>query len=166
GAFLMENQELLKKQLEKLRAEHATLESRLKELTASPVVDQLCVQRLKRKKLHLKDEITKIAEDSYRITMAVAGFRREDLNVTLQDNVLIISGKADLKDDSVEYLHRGIAGRAFERHFQLADFIKVIGAAMEHGLLKVNLQREVPEAMKPRTINIEDEENKSKLIEQ
>ena len=110
--------------------------------------------------------IEKIAEDSYRITMAVAGFRREDLNVTLQDNVLIISGKADLKDDSVEYLHRGIAGRAFERHFQLADFIKVIGAAMEHGLLKVNLQREVPEAMKPRTINIEDEENKSKLIEQ
>lgn len=110
--------------------------------------------------------IEKIEEDSYRITMAVAGFRREDLNVTLQDNVLVISGKADLKDDTVEYLRRGIAGRAFERHFQLADFIKVISAAMEHGLLKVNLQREIPEAMKPRKIDIEDEENKTKLIEQ
>ncbi len=110
--------------------------------------------------------IEKLEEDSYRITMAVAGFRREDLNVTLQDNVLLISGKADLKDDTVEYLHRGIAGRAFERHFQLADFIKVVGAAMENGLLKVSLQRELPEAMKPRTIDIEDEENKAKLIEQ
>jgi molecular chaperone IbpA len=110
--------------------------------------------------------IEKIKEDVYRITMAVAGFRREDLNVILQDSVLIISGKADLKDNSVEYLHRGIAGRAFERHFQLADFIKVVGAAMDHGLLKINLEREVPESMKPRKINIEDEENKNRLIEQ
>ena len=110
--------------------------------------------------------IEKLAEDSYRITMAVAGFGREDLNVTLQDNVLIISGKADLKDETVEYLHRGIAGRAFERHFQLADFIKVVGASMEHGLLMVSLKREVPEAMKPRTIDIEEDEKKATLIEQ
>ena len=110
--------------------------------------------------------IEKIEDNYYRITMAVAGFRRQDLNVTLQDNVLIISGKADLNDKSIEYLHRGIAGRAFERHFQLADFIKVIGAAMENGLLKVSLQREIPETMKPRKINIEDEKNKKKLLEQ
>ena len=110
--------------------------------------------------------IEKIDEDYYRIIMAVAGFRRSDLQVTLQKNVLVISGKADLQNDSVEYLHKGIAGRAFERHFQLADFIKVIGANMEHGLLKVNLKRRIPENMKPLSINIDCNDNKSKLIEQ
>ena len=110
--------------------------------------------------------IEKIEEDFYRIVMAVAGFRRNHLTISLQNNVLIISGKADKKNNTIEYLHRGIAGRTFERHFQLANFIKVVNATLEYGLLKINLKREIPEAMKPRIINIIDKENKAKLIEQ
>lgn len=100
--------------------------------------------------------IEKIADDRYRITMAVAGFTAEDVTITAQDNVLLVQGK--LKTDTEErqrhYLHRGIAGRAFERRFQLADHIRVTDADMANGLLHVELVREVPEAMKPRTIKI------------
>lgn len=92
-------------------------------------------------------------EDAYRITMAVAGFGENDLNVTTQDNQLIITGKI-AKEEDKNYLYRGIAGRAFERRFTLADYIRVGGASLVNGLLHVDLVREVPERMKPRTINI------------
>ena len=98
--------------------------------------------------------IEKTAEDSYRLTMAVAGFAREELDITVQENTLVISGKAQSEEEAGRYLHRGIARRAFERRFSLADHIKVSGASMDNGLLHVDLVREVPEAMKPRTIQI------------
>lgn len=99
--------------------------------------------------------IEKLGEDSYRITMAVAGFGPEDVEITAQENSLVITGKAKKEVETGQFLYRGIAGRAFERRFQLADFIKVTGASMVNGLLHVDLVREIPEAMKPRTIRIE-----------
>ncbi len=98
--------------------------------------------------------IEKQGEEQYRITMAVAGFREEDLDVTVKENTLLITGKAQPEDDKVSYLHRGIAGRAFERRFELADTIKVTGAKLENGLLDIELAREIPEAQKPRRILI------------
>lgn len=100
--------------------------------------------------------IEKIADDRYRITMAVAGFTADDVSITAQDNVLLVQGKlkAETEERQRHYLHRGIAGRAFERRFQLADHIRVTSADMANGLLHVELVREVPEAMKPRTIKI------------
>jgi molecular chaperone IbpA len=99
--------------------------------------------------------IEKIGEDNYRITMAVAGFGEDDLDVTVKENSLTIKGKkADADQDKVKYLYRGIATRTFERRFELADHIKVSGAKLENGLLSLELVREVPEAMKPRTIKI------------
>lgn len=101
--------------------------------------------------------IEKVDESSYRITMAVAGFAESDLDVQVKDNQLTVTGRVE-KSDSEEkerhYLHRGIAERAFERRFNLADHIKVAGANLVNGLLHVDLVREVPEAMKPRTISI------------
>ena len=99
--------------------------------------------------------IEKTGSDSYRITMAVAGFAADDVTITVQENALVVTGKQKGNGDAQRYLHRGIAGRSFERRFQLADFIKVTGAALENGLLHVELAREVPEAMKPRTIKVE-----------
>ncbi|MGQ0664011.1 MAG: Hsp20 family protein [Pseudomonadota bacterium] len=93
-------------------------------------------------------------EDSYRITMAVAGFGEDDLDITVHDDVLVISGRAKAAEPQVRHLYRGIAGRAFEQRFQLADFIKATGARLANGLLHVELVREVPEAMRPRTIKI------------
>lgn len=98
--------------------------------------------------------IEKVGENAYRITMAVAGFGPEDLNIVTQENVLLVTGKMKNGEDNGRYLYRGIAGRAFERRFQLADFIKVSGAELNNGLLHIELVREVPEAMKPRTIEI------------
>lgn len=100
--------------------------------------------------------IEKVDEDSYRITMAIAGFTEEDLDITLQDGVLIISGRAgdDEDDKQRNYLYRGIARRAFERRFRLAETIKVLGASFENGLLNIDLRREVPEHMKPQKIQI------------
>ena len=99
--------------------------------------------------------IEKVGDDAYRITMAVAGFGEEELNIVAQGNSLVISGKQKRDENkSGEYLYRGIAGRAFERRFQLADHIKVSGAELANGLLHVDLVREVPEAMKPRTIKV------------
>ena len=99
--------------------------------------------------------IEKIGEDNYRITMAVAGFGEDDLDVTVKENSLTIKGKkADADQDKVKYLYRGIATRTFERRFELADHIKVSAAKLENGLLSLELVREVPEAMKPRTIKI------------
>jgi molecular chaperone IbpA len=97
-------------------------------------------------------EIT--GESAYRLTMAVAGFAPEDLEITVKENALLVSGKAKKEDETVQYLHRGLARRAFERRFQLADHIKVTGASLDNGLLHVDLVREIPEAMKPRKIAI------------
>lgn len=110
--------------------------------------------------------IEKLGEDRYRIVVAVAGFSEDEITITVHDNTLIIAGKASKDKEKVEYIYRGIAGRAFERHFQLADFIKTGVAHMENGLLKIELIREIPEAMKPRVIKIESKENATKLIEQ
>jgi molecular chaperone IbpA len=98
--------------------------------------------------------IERTGDDTYRITMAVAGFGESDLAITTQDNQLLISGKLAKEDDQQSYLYRGIAGRAFERRFTLADHIRVKGASLVNGLLHVELVREVPEAMKPRQIKI------------
>ena len=101
--------------------------------------------------------IEKLAEDAYRISMAVAGFGRDELELIVQDNVLIVVGKAEAKAEEAErqFLHRGIAKRAFERRFQLADTIKVTGAGYADGLLNIELKREVPEHKKPRRISID-----------
>ncbi|MCP4029254.1 MAG: Hsp20 family protein [Sphingomonas sp.] len=99
-------------------------------------------------------DILKDGEDSYRITLAVAGFRPEDIEVVAQQNLLTVTGKRADDDGKGEYLHRGIAARAFERRFQLADFIEAGDASFENGLLSIALKRVVPEAMKPRRIEI------------
>lgn len=99
--------------------------------------------------------IEKLGDDAYRITMAVAGFSEQDLDITAHDRSLIITGRAHKDEQTVQYLHRGIAGRSFERRFELADHIRVDGASLINGLLHVNLVREVPEAMRPRTVQIQ-----------
>ena len=98
--------------------------------------------------------IERVSDDEYRIVMAVAGFGDENIAVTVKENTLLVEGRIADKDDEVRYLHRGIAGRAFERRFELADHIKVDGASLENGLLVIALRREIPEALKPRTIDI------------
>ena len=98
--------------------------------------------------------IEKTGEDAYRLTMAVAGFGRDEIDVTAQENSLTVTGKAKNGEDEGRYLHRGIARRAFERRFSLADHIKVVGARLDNGMLHVDLVHEVPEAMKPRKIEI------------
>jgi molecular chaperone IbpA len=109
--------------------------------------------------------IERTGDDTYRVTMAVAGFGENDLTITTRDNQLLISGKLAKEDDKTSYLHRGIAGRAFERRFTLADHIRVSGASLVNGLLHVELVREVPEAMKPRQIKINAAANKPQVIE-
>ena len=99
-------------------------------------------------------DILKDGEDSYRIALAVAGFRPEDIEVVAQQNLLTVSGKRAENEGEGEYLHRGIAARAFERRFQLADFVEAGEASFENGLLSIALKRVVPEAMKPRRIEI------------
>jgi molecular chaperone IbpA len=99
-------------------------------------------------------DIERESEDSYQITLAVAGFRPDEIEIVAQSNQLTVSGrKTDEKDDG-RYLHRGIATRAFERRFQLADFVQVQHADFDNGLLRIALKREIPEAMKPRRIEI------------
>ena len=99
-------------------------------------------------------DIETTGEDAYRLTMAVAGFAREELDITVHENTLTVTGKAQNDAETGRYLHHGIARRAFERRFSLADHLKVTGASLDNGLLHVDLVREVPEAMKPRTIKI------------
>jgi molecular chaperone IbpA len=98
--------------------------------------------------------IEKTGDDTYRLTMAVAGFRPEDLEIVVKDNTLFVSGRIVNEGQKSEVLYRGIAGRAFERRFVLADHIVVEGADVQHGLLHVGLKRVVPEALKPRKIAI------------
>ena len=98
--------------------------------------------------------IEKTADDAYRISIAVAGFSDEDLSVEVKEGSLVVSARKTDEDDSKTYLHRGIATRAFERKFQLADHVRVNGAAHADGMLHIDLVREVPEALKPRRIEI------------
>ena len=100
-------------------------------------------------------DIEKLSDDSYRITLAVAGFKRDDIDITAQQNMLIITGRrADSRNRDGNFLHVGIATRAFERRFELADFVRVTNAELRDGLLSIELVREIPEAMKPRKIDI------------
>lgn len=111
--------------------------------------------------------IEKLNEDDYRITMALAGFTDDDLNIELDAGVLTIS--ADGSEDEADtdrFLHRGIAKRAFKRHFRLAETIRVLGADFENGLLMIDLQREIPEHLKPRQIKINNTQQKPKLVDE
>jgi molecular chaperone IbpA len=110
--------------------------------------------------------IEKIGDVAYRITLAVAGYSPDELSVTSQPNLLVVFGrKGEAAQDGGQYLYHGIAGRAFERRFNLADYVKVTGAWLENGLLVVDLAREVPEAMKPRRIEIASGSSQPKAIE-
>lgn len=101
--------------------------------------------------------IEKAGDNAYRIVMAVAGFAEAELNVTQKENELLVTGQAQGNQDDRQYLYRGIAGRNFERRFQLADHVKVTGAKLSNGLLTIELQREIPEEKKPRAIPVEAE---------
>ena len=98
-------------------------------------------------------DIVKVGDDDYRITMAVAGFSAEELNITHQPNLVVVSG-AKSGEDEGDYLHQGIAGRNFERRFELADYVAVTGASLVNGLLAIELKREIPEEMRPRRIEV------------
>ena len=99
-------------------------------------------------------DIVKTGDDTYRICMAVAGYTQEDLTITHEPNMLVVTAqKAD--DGEAEYLHRGIAARAFQRRFELADHVKVSDASLVNGLLTIDLVREVPESMKPKRIPVQ-----------
>ena len=100
-------------------------------------------------------DLERLGEDRYRITMAVAGFGQDELDLNVKEGVLTVAGrKGDEPEGERQYLHRGIGQRAFERRFQLADFVQVKGADLRDGLLTIDLVREVPEAMRPRKIEI------------
>ena len=100
-------------------------------------------------------DIEKLSDDSYRITLAVAGFSSSDIDITARQNMLVVTGrKAENRAKDGNYIHMGIATRAFERRFELADFVRVESADMKDGLLSIELLREIPEAMKPRKIDI------------
>lgn len=98
--------------------------------------------------------IEKLDENSYRISVAVAGFSDDDLTVEQREHQLVVAARREGEQDARTYLHRGIATRAFEKRFQLADHVRVTGAVAEHGMLHIDLVREVPEALKPRRIEI------------
>lgn len=99
-------------------------------------------------------DTVKLSDDRYRITMAVAGFSRDELDISVQPNLLVVTGERKNAEQEGEYLYRGIASRAFSRRFELADHVKVTGAQLADGLLTIELQREIPEAMRPRRIAI------------
>jgi molecular chaperone IbpA len=109
-------------------------------------------------------DLIMLDDNRYRISLAVAGFRRDEIEITAQQNQLIVTGKkAD--DDKVDYIHRGIANRSFERRFGLADHIKVTDADLNDGMLSIELVREIPEAMKPRKIEIGGSSPSTQTIE-
>jgi molecular chaperone IbpA len=100
-------------------------------------------------------DIVRTSEDDYRISMAVAGLTEADLTITQEQNMLVVAGhKSSQHEACGQYLHRGIAARAFQRRFELADHVKVVGASLVNGLLTIELKRELPEEMKPRRIAI------------
>jgi molecular chaperone IbpA len=108
--------------------------------------------------------IEKTADDAYRISLAVAGFSADDLNIEVKQNALVVTAKKGEESSDKTYLHRGIATRAFERRFHLADHVRVTGASHEDGMLHINLEREIPEALKPRRIEISS--GATKAVEQ
>jgi len=110
--------------------------------------------------------IEKTGDDSWRIVMAVAGFTEAELNLTQKEDELLVTGKTQPRDDHTEYLYRGIAGRDFERRFQLADHVKVVGAKLMNGLRSIDLHRELPEEKKPRAIRIELESSPRTITQQ
>ena len=101
------------------------------------------------------------SDNNYTISLAIAGFSKDEIDVSLQENELVIKGVAKDQDEKIEFLHRGIAGRNFERKFRLADNIKVSDASYEDGLLNIYLDREIPEHQKPRKIEINNKSFKS-----
>lgn len=109
-------------------------------------------------------DLIKLDENHYRISLAVAGFNHDEIDITAQQNQLIVRGKKG-DDDNVDYIHRGIANRAFERRFGLADYIKVTDADMKDGLLSIDLIREIPESLRPRKIAIGASEPKQEAID-
>ena len=110
--------------------------------------------------------IERTGEDQYRITMAVAGFAENDIEITAQENALTVVGKQPKDEAPKTLLYRGIAGRPFQRRFELAEYIRVAGASLENGLLHIELVREVPEAVKPRSIKIGSKVEAPKAVEQ
>jgi len=113
-------------------------------------------------------DIERTGENAYRITMAIAGFSEKDLTIEVKENALSIHGEktAAEGEDQGDVLYRGIAQRSFDRRFQLADHVEVRGATLENGLLHVDLVREIPEALKPRTIKITSKSDDAKVIDQ
>ena len=110
--------------------------------------------------------IERTGEDAYRISMAVAGFADSEISIEAHRNVLTVKGeKAEEQNEGSEFLHRGIAARAFERRFQLADHVEVTGAQLANGLLHIDLKRNIPEEMKPRRIAIAPAKTSAKQIE-
>ena len=99
--------------------------------------------------------IEKAGDDTYRVVMAVAGFSEAELSITQKEEELLVTGKSQPAAEEKEYLYRGIATREFERRFQLADHVKVVGAGLANGLLTIELRREIPEEKKARAIRIE-----------
>jgi molecular chaperone IbpA len=112
-------------------------------------------------------DIEKLSDDQYRITLAVAGFRREDIDITALQNMLVITGRRadENRNKDGNFLHVGIATRSFERRFELADFVRVTSADIADGLLTIELVREIPEAMKPRKVEIGGGAARSATIE-
>ena len=108
--------------------------------------------------------IERTDENAYRIEIAVAGFRPEELNIEVKENLLTVQGRKAANDDQRQFLHRGLAERNFERRFQLADYVVVTDASLDNGLLSISLKRELPEALKPRRIEI-NSGGQSTLIE-
>ena len=109
--------------------------------------------------------IERTDENAYRIEMAVAGFRPEELAIEVKENLLTVQGRKTANDDGRRYLHRGLAERNFDRHFQLADYVIVTEAKLADGLLSISLKRELPEALKPRRIEISAGRSEAPLIE-
>ncbi len=109
--------------------------------------------------------IEALSETAYRITMAVAGFGEDEIDIVIKENTLTVTGKNERDQSAKTYLHHGIAGRSFERRFQLADHIEVKGANLTNGLLNVDLERVVPEELKPRQIKISSTAPKATVIE-
>ncbi|MBO9708419.1 MAG: Hsp20 family protein [Caulobacter sp.] len=103
--------------------------------------------------------IERTGENAYRIEIAVAGFKSDELNIEAKEGLLTVTGRKAANDEAKQYLHRGLAARNFERRFQLADYVLVTDAALSDGLLAITLKRELPEALKPRTIEIKSGSN-------
>ena len=109
--------------------------------------------------------IERLGENIYRISMAVAGFGEGDLSIEVKEGTLLVRGEKKSDDKARQYIHQGIAARNFERRFRLAEYVEVSAASLENGLLHVDLKRELPEAMKPRTIQITKGQTSARLIE-